>query len=349
MNVILRLSTVVFVTLAMAACSSLPDEPPPLADMEEPLEGFDEPADESLRATLDVGGFSGVYVEEARTSLDDLGEEPEGVLVSRIVENSPGEIAGLEPGDILLEAISADGEPIELNWPSEWRKIELDGDDGTEVHVIYDRAGVEGEATLRLLRRVRRPDRHDVERFREEDRVGVVLRTATEVESRALGLGPGGGAVVVGLARSSPWRRFGLRYGDTLVAVAGNPVAHPQVLLDAIRNADPSDSLRLDVARGDERRTLEIPLSDREDSIDRVNVPPLFCHEAARGRSETSVLMGFVGYEETKAAWELTLLWFIKIGGGDSDELEKVDEPAVDGFDDVSNGIGDEVPTGIDG
>ena len=37
-------------------------------------------------------------------------------------------------------------------------------------------------------------------------------------EARAAGLGPGGGAVVVGLSERSPWRAAGLRFGDLIVA-----------------------------------------------------------------------------------------------------------------------------------
>ncbi|MFQ5517227.1 MAG: RNA polymerase sigma factor, partial [Acidimicrobiia bacterium] len=76
----------------------------------------------------------------------------------------------------------------------------------------------EAEAVVQAMERLRPADRGETERFREEDRVGVVVRTATEVEARAVGLGPGGGAVVVGLSRTSPWREAGLRFGDLIVA-----------------------------------------------------------------------------------------------------------------------------------
>src|SRR6187402_3709254 len=90
--------------LAGAACRSAPPESaPPLATMEEPLALRAEPDDEAQRAELDPGAFSGVLVIDGRQSLEALLGEPEGVLVERVVENSPGAAAGLEPGDLLFE------------------------------------------------------------------------------------------------------------------------------------------------------------------------------------------------------------------------------------------------------
>ena len=47
----------------------MPVDPPPLADMEEPLALFDEPRDEPRRRALPAGSFSGLHVKDARDSL----------------------------------------------------------------------------------------------------------------------------------------------------------------------------------------------------------------------------------------------------------------------------------------
>src|SRR5204863_9943281 len=117
---------------------------------------------------------------------------------------------------------------------------------GAGLAVVIDRGGVERKAEVGVVARVRAPERQDTTRLREESRVGVVLRSATEVEARAAGLGPGGGAVVVGLAAGSPWRAAGLRFGDLLTSIGGREVAHPQVVLDAIRAAPPASKVRVE-------------------------------------------------------------------------------------------------------
>ena len=63
--------------LVAAACRGgpLPEEAPPLALMEEPLPLMSEPDDEAQRRSLPPGGFTGVYVVDARQSLDDMLDE----------------------------------------------------------------------------------------------------------------------------------------------------------------------------------------------------------------------------------------------------------------------------------
>jgi len=311
--------------LALGACSSLfgsdelPRQPPALADMEEPLELQDEPQDEDARKELPPGSFSGVYVADARASLDAMLDAPEGVRVERVVENSPGDAAGLEEGDLLLSAAGT-----ALHWPSEWRALELAGAPGTLLELVYDRAGSERKAQLTLVARVHPAERASGVRLREELRAGVVLRSPTEVEARALDLAPGAGALVVGLASESPWRAAGLRFEDVILAVDGTPVAHPQLVLDLVRGAESDARLHLLVARGSERLELEAPLTEREHEMREISIPLLFSYERVRGASETSILLGLVRVRHTAAAWDWRLLWFISFGGGDADKLEQV-------------------------
>ena len=78
---------------AACASSELPAQPPALATLEEPLPLIGEPDDEARRLELSAGGFTGVYVRDARESLDAMLGTPDGVLVERLVENSPGRAA----------------------------------------------------------------------------------------------------------------------------------------------------------------------------------------------------------------------------------------------------------------
>lgn len=305
---------------AFAACGALPEQPPALRDMEEPLDLYAEPDDEAARAALPAGSFSGLYLRDARETLAAKLDETAAVAVDRVVENSPAARAGLVPDDLLLEVAVGDGEPRALHRTSEWRQLELDTPPGTRVVLYVDRAGREARAELELVPRVRPAARDDAARYREEQRVGVVVRTATEFEARGAGLGPGGGAVIVGLSARSPWRAAGLRFGDLLAAVDDRPLAHPQDLLNALREPD-RERIALTFVRDGERRTVDAPLSRREQELQSIDLPLLFSYEAERGRSEWSMLLGLLHYESTAAAWRFRLLWLIGFGGGDADRL----------------------------
>ncbi|MEM8884668.1 MAG: PDZ domain-containing protein [Planctomycetota bacterium] len=311
--------------LLLAGCAFLapkvPKESPPLLDLEEPLELYEEPADEPERIGLPKGSFTGVYVTESARNLEDLGSEPEGVLIDRVVENSPGQFAALEKGDLIVEA---NGEPVQ--YASEWRKLELETEPGTRIELIYDRAGAEREATLVAVERVYPADRRKAERFREEDRVGVVVRTATEVEARNAGLGPGAGAVVVGLARTSPWRRAGLLYGDLIVDAGGQAIAHPNLLLKAVRDAPAKGRIKLKLVRGGETLEIDAPVSRRAQEQQITQIPLLYYFERDRDQTSFWVFLGIYKRVKTAAATDTRVLWFFKFRSGDSDRLEEVKE-----------------------
>jgi C-terminal processing protease CtpA/Prc len=317
----------ILVLLAASGCGlvrqrSVADTAPPLADMEEPLELREEPADEEARRALDPGSFTGIYVQNRAASLDALAEDGQGVLVQKVVENSPADLAGVLENDIILEA-RAGTRHVALKWPSEWRALELESPAGAELELLVDRAAVETRMKLTTVARARPPDRSAAERYREEEKVGVVVRTATEVEARGAGLGPGAGAVVVGLSRASPWRPAGLKFGDLITSVDGAEVAHCQVLIDAIRARKPGDELALTVVRNGTTRSVQAGVGERADEVREFYVPLLYDYTHDRGRSETSALFGLYYHESTRAAWRTRLLWLIHFQGGEADRLDE--------------------------
>ena len=314
--------------LALASCtafeSDLPLEPPPLVDMEEPVALLQDPEDEAQRRALDPGAFSGIYVEDARESLEAMTGEAVGVRVARVVENSPGAVAGVEPGDLLLE-VDDGSAPVALHWPSEWRAIELAHVAGTRLELSLERLGNERQVELVLEERVAPPARASALRLREETRVGIAVRAPTEVEARAAGLAPGAGAIVVGLARASPWRAAGLAFGDLVVAIEGEPLPAPQLLMDRIREAPAESALDLRIRRGSEELEIRAPLSRRARELQSVSIPLVLTYESGGGRTLFSLLLGVVRWRSTAAAWRLRLLWILSFGAGDEDRLIEVD------------------------
>jgi hypothetical protein len=313
--------------LGSSACALFPSpppaKPPPLRDMEEPLPLATEPDDETSREALPLGSFTGIVAGDARESLEDMLSAPSGVLVASVVENSPADVSGIAAGDLLLSAKV--GEKLqELKWPSEWRALEIATPPRSTILVRVDRAGAERSARIASVPRVHAPDREKAPKLREEQRVGVVLRGATEVEARAVGLGPGGGAVVIGLSRTSPWRKDGVVFEDLIESVDGAAVAHPEVVLEAIRAAPKDGELALGIVRGGEKRTIEAHVTRRESETKHVTIPILFDYERDRGQSDTSFLLGFLGYQSSEAAWQFRFLWIFSFSGGDADQLKVV-------------------------
>jgi len=320
------LAVVAWTGAACVSLGDLPVAPPPLVDMEEPLSLFVEPDDEDQRLQLDRGLFTGVCLAPTSASLEQLfGDEVRGLEVAAIVENSPAAAAGLRPGDLLLSVGLAGAVVTDLVAASQWRKLELDVAPGEAIEVTYDRANTTRHCALRPVPRLKAPERVTTARLREERRAGFVVRTATEVEARAAGLGPGGGAVIVGLARRSPWRNAGIEFGDLLVAVDGSRLHHPQVLLQHLRETR-LDQVCLRVFRDGELLEIEAPLAVRGQELQKLSLWPVFSHASRGERSETMVLLGLFGWEISSGGWRIRLFWLLSFGGGDTDRLS-VEEP----------------------
>ncbi|MFT5200164.1 MAG: hypothetical protein ACI87O_002839 [Planctomycetota bacterium] len=332
--------------LILCACqSAVPNESPALIDMEEPLELFHEPMDEALRLDLPQRTFSGIELSNAPASLDSQfgGESAPGLEILGVVRNSPATLAHLEVGDLLLEAeYQEDGKTItrELQYASDWRAIELEQPAGSSIDLLLDRAGRESHTVLILAARNVPVERVAAARFREEQRSGIVMRTATEVEARAVGLAPGAGAVLVGLSAKSPWRPAGLRFGDIVTRVDTVAVAHPQVLLEALRSAPEDGSIEItyhrpatqmthiatDIQPGfGAAMTVRIPVTHRVRALRELDVPLLFHYErGGHERSNWSALFGILQYKHTPAAWRFRLFWLIRMGVGDTEQLTEV-------------------------
>jgi S1-C subfamily serine protease len=73
------------------------------------------------------------------------------------------------------------------------------------------------------------------------------------------------GAVVAGLTSGGPAADSGLRVGDRIVSFDGAPVSSPSGLSQAVLRKKPGDTVRLEVVRSGERRTIEVRLGRRPD------------------------------------------------------------------------------------
>lgn len=304
--------------------SALPTQAAPLAEMDISRERLPLPKDEAERVKLPLGVFTGIEVSDSRQTLEAQIEAPEGVLVARVVENSPAVAAGIAEGDILLKAGVGNTAPTPLHWPSDWYKLEQNTPADAKIHVFFDRAGRGGETDIKPVQRLAPPRRLEVVTFREEAKVGVVVRNASEVEAQKAGLARGEGCVVVGLAASSPWRQGGMVFGDVITDINGSPIANPQALLAAINHLNPGDDVRLGVFRDDRKVTLDTSVSRRKKETAAFDIPLIYTYKNHEGIENTSVLLGLYSQRKTAVASRVTLFWIIEYTMGDATRLEEI-------------------------
>jgi S1-C subfamily serine protease len=93
------------------------------------------------------------------------------------------------------------------------------------------------------------------------------LEKGQEPERAFLGVSsrqaPEGGAEIGGVVANAPAARAGLRQGDTIVEIAGQPVQEPDDVSAVVNSRRPGDEVRVVVERGGERRTLTVTLGEQ--------------------------------------------------------------------------------------
>jgi C-terminal processing protease CtpA/Prc len=310
--------------LSSLGCSSLPTQAAPLENMEISRTFLAMPQDEEQRQELPLGVFTGLEVGDSRQTLEEQLEAPEGLLVTGIVENSPAAAAGIQAGDIILEAAINENTPTSLHWPSDWFNVEQTAQADSAIRVLYDRAGRDFRTTITPVKRISTPSRLSGETFREEAKVGIIVRNASEVEAEKAGLTRGEGCVVVGLARTSPWRQAGVLFGDIIVEINDKIIKNPQELLITINSFNKNDDVKIVVFREDKKITLNTTVTKRQRETIKFNIPFIFSYNNRRGIEETSILFGILSVRKTKVASEYKLFWLINYTIGDSSRLEEV-------------------------
>jgi serine protease DegQ len=92
--------------------------------------------------------------------------------------------------------------------------------------------------------------------------MGLAPATITPAIAQQLGV-PEEGVVALSVPEGGPAAEAGIRPGDVVLSVDGEALATAEDLLAALRQFDPGDTITVQVRRGEETQSVEVPLADR--------------------------------------------------------------------------------------
>jgi serine protease Do len=167
--------------------------------------------------------------------------EIRGALVSGVNDGSPAERAGLARGDVILDL---DGKPIVDS--NALRNAVASRRPGESVPLTVLRDGRERTITATLGELPSEQAARGDDPGAERGRYGLTVEPLTPESARRLGVAPStNGLVVTGVDASGPAGRAGLRQGDIVEQVNGQPVTSATELREALQRAGDRPALLL--------------------------------------------------------------------------------------------------------
>ncbi len=219
-----------------------------------------------------VRGYVGVSLSELTPDLAQafgLPSGSKGALIQQVMPKTPGEKAGLEPGDVVT---SLDGKPIESSSALS-RAVAL-VPPGKSLKLGLVRKGSQKTVSVTVGQRpddeaaVGREDGEEGEASAEgskSPKLGLKVATLTPDVARELKLPPEtGGVLVTELVEGGPAEQAGVRRGDLILEVNRQGVARPADLVGLVGKMKEGEMALLRIRRGPLHAYVAVPVGGRK-------------------------------------------------------------------------------------
>ena len=206
-----------------------------------------------------VRGYLGVEIGDVGTGVGEFygAADDAGAMVTKVVEGSPAEKAGVKVDDIVVEL---EGEPVagatELMNKVAMRKP------GTDVNLTVLRDGKRKKLTVTLDTR---PDSATLARGGESqtaEQVGVQVQTLTRDLAQQLGYEGLSGVVVTEVEAGSPADEAQIQPGDLITEVNREPIRNVRQWNEAVAKGAEKGKVLLRVRGENGARLVLIPLAE---------------------------------------------------------------------------------------
>lgn len=248
-------------------------------------------AETTRESTGSERAWLGVYTQALTSELrEGLNYKGQGVLVNRVIEDSPADRAGVQKGDVIISYNSRS-----IDSPEALANLVGQGKNGQSASLRVVRGGQTKSLTVKLAGRTNdegmdesSPDRrvihihdHDLDsvmpngdmdltlpgvmRWMGRGRLGVRVETLNPDLAGYFSVPNNRGVLVVEVMKDTPADKAGLKAGDVITRVGGQEVSDAGDLVQALGHDE--GKVSLDVIRKGARRTIDAQLEHQERTI----------------------------------------------------------------------------------
>jgi len=236
-------------------------------------------------------GWLGVYIHDVDEEIMEAWDldTDDGVIVDDIIDDSPAEEAGLEPGDIIIkfggQTVTSSNrltKMIRVTKPDTEVKIEIlrDGEPQELTVILGER---ERDYAMYFndddyfvdIPRIRIPDIPSIPdlsriaphtyRFYgmgSRGRIGIQLHDLNEQLGEYFGITKGHGVLVEKVLDDSPAAKAGIKAGDVIVKIGGEEVLDADDVVDEISDLDEGDEIEITVLRKGSEQSFTVEIEE---------------------------------------------------------------------------------------
>ena len=222
-------------------------------------------------------GWLGIYIQNISTELMEAMDlsSLKGVLVNKVVDDSPADKGGVERGDVIIKfnnkrVVDTDQfiKLVRKTKPLDKVNIVIIRDDDEKVITV--KMGEVSKSDIYGLK-LKKPElkKGEVKIFglgkSTLGKIGVTLWDLNEQLGEYFGVTDGEGALIVELDEDGSAYDAGLRAGDVIVKMDCDDIEDGDDVSDVLSEKDEGDEVKIEVFRKGSRKTFMVEVEEEED------------------------------------------------------------------------------------